>query len=334
MSHLETSATVLPGIINTAIKHGVDIAAIFQKFGISLDLRDITQSTINLEVLHAIVMEVERVANIPAIGLQTGEDFDFDYLPHLKTYLMSAPTLREAYHATDHIRQLISPILILKLEETETDAILSLLPEVELSYEDERHYVEMVFSTIKTIFIKLLKKDCAPKSVKFRHNETRLLSVYKECFHCQIVFGAGENTMVFDQAFLDVPLPGGFPEIHKQAKQLIDQQLSESPLQKGIAKKITRILTKQKSLLNEPVEHVARQLHMSSRTLQRRLSAEGISLAELKDEVRFKMAVSALKSENVSIEKISEDLGFSDRHSFTRAFKRWTGVTPTTYRKK
>ena len=270
MSHLETSATVLPGIINTAIKHGVDIAAILQKFGISLDLKDITQSTINLEVLHAIVTEVERVAKIPAIGLQTGEDFDFDYLPHLKTYLMSASTLREAYHATDRVRQLISPILVLKLEETETDAILSLLPEMELSYEDERHYVEMVFSTIKTIFKKLLKKDCPPKSVQFRHRETHLLSIYKECFHCQVVFDAGENAIIFDRELLDVPLPGGFPEIHSQAKQLIDQQLSESPLHTGLDKKITRIMKKQKSLLNAPIEQVARTLHMSSRTLQRR----------------------------------------------------------------
>ena len=101
MNSLETSAIVLPGIINTALKHGVDIEAILKKFDIPLNLKDITQSTINLEVLHAIVMEVEKVSNIPAIGLQTGEDFDFDFLPHLKTYLMSASTIRELYHDTE-----------------------------------------------------------------------------------------------------------------------------------------------------------------------------------------------------------------------------------------
>lgn len=333
MSDLETSAIVLPGVINTAMKHGVDIAAILQKFGISLDLKDITQSTINLEVLHAIVMEVERISKIPAIGLQTGEDFDFDYLPHLKTYLMSASTLRQAYHATDRARQLISPILVLKLEETETDAILTLRPDVNLSYEDERHYVEMVFSTIKTIFSKLLKKDYPPKSVLFRHQDARLLTIYEKCFQCSIVFDAPENAMVFDQSILDVPLPGGFPEIHFQAKQLIDQQLSDNPLQKGLAKKITRIMKKRRDLLNAPIEHIAQSLNMSPRTLQRRLTEEGVSFAELRDQIRFKLAVSALKSEKFSIEELSENLGFSDRHSFTRAFKRWSGVSPSAFRK-
>ena len=333
MSHLETSATVLPGIINTAIKHGVDIATILQKFGISVDLKDITQSTINLEVLHAIVMEVESVSKIPAIGLQTGQEFDFDYLPHLKTYLMSASTLREAYHATDRASQLISPLLVLNLEETKADAILTFRPDVDLSYEDERHYVEMVFSTIKTMFSKLLKKDYSPKSVHFSHQETRLLPIYEACFHSSIVFDAPENAMIFERAILDMPLPGGFPEIHRQAKQLIDQQLSDNPLQKGLAKKISRIMKTNENLINAPIEHIAQSLHMSSRTLQRRLTAEGVSFAKLRDQIRFKLAVPALKSEKLSIEEVSEDLGFSDRHSFTRAFKRWSGVSPSAFRK-
>jgi AraC-like DNA-binding protein len=278
-------------------------------------------------------MEVERVSQIPAIGLQTGEDFDFDYLPHLKTYLMSAPTLREALHTTDRIRQLISPILVLELEETKTDAMLTLRLDLDLSYEDERHYVEMVFSVIKNIFERLLKGDYTPKSMHFRHREVRLLSIYEECFHCSIAFDEPENAMIFDRALLDVPLPGGFPEIHRQAKQLIDQQLSESPLRKGLAKKISRIMEEQTLLLTAPVEQIARLLHMSPRTFQRRLAEEGVSFVELKDKIRFKLAVSALKSQTLSIEKISQDLGFSDRSTFTRAFKRWSGFSPSAFRK-
>ncbi|MBW2366577.1 MAG: AraC family transcriptional regulator ligand-binding domain-containing protein [Deltaproteobacteria bacterium] len=334
MDDLKTSAIVLPGIINTAMKHGVDIQGILRKFGISLDLKDITQSTINLEVVHAIVMEVEKVSKIPAMGLQTGEDFNWDYLPHLKTYLMSASTLRHAYHAMCRAKQLISPILILKLEETETNAILTLKLNAELSHEDERHYVEMVFSTIKTLFSRLLNKDFLPKFVHFRHQESRLLSIYEECFRCSVTLDASENAIIFNQSILDAPLPGGFPEIHHQAEQLIDQQLSDSPLQKGLAKSITRIMQKRKSLLTEPIEHVARCLYMSSRTLQRRLSEEGVSFIELKDQIRYKLAVSALKSGKLSIEDISEELGFSDRHSFTRTFKRLSGVSPSAFRKK
>lgn len=334
MNDLETSAVVLPGIINSAMKHGVDVQAIFEKFGVSLDLKNITQTSINLKVLHAIVMEIEKASQIPAIGLQTGDAFDFDYIPHIKTYLMSVSTLREAYHAADHTRKLISPILILNLDENETEAILTIGTEVELSGEDERHYTEMVLSTLKTIFSRLLKQNFSVKSVHFRHPESHLLPIYEDYFGCPIVLKAPENAMIFERFILDMPLPGGFPEIHQQAKQLIDQQISDSPLQKGLVPKITRLMRNHKDLLTGNIEHIAGILHMSSRTLQRRLDEEGLSFIELKDQIRFKLARRALQSKEMSIEGISEDLGYSDRHSFARAFKRWSGVSPSAFRKK
>ena len=334
MNDLETSAIVLPGIINSAMKHGVDVQAILQKFGISLDLKNITQASINLRDLHAIVMEIEKVSQIPAIGLQTGEAFDFDYIPQIKTYLISVSTLREAYLAADDVRKLISPIMILNLEETESDAILTLRTEVELSSEDERHYMEMVFSTFKTVFSRLLKQNFSLKFVHFRHQASHLLPIYEDYFDCPIVLAALENAMVFERSLLDIPLPGSFPEIHQQAKQLIGQQISDSPLQKGLAPKILQIMQSHKNLLAENIEHVAGILHMSSRTLQRRLDEEGVSFIELKDQIRFKLARRALQSNQLSIEDISEDLGYSDRHSFARAFKRWSGISPSAFRKK
>ena len=299
-----------------------------------MDLENITQTSIDLKVLNAIALEVEETSQMPAIGLLTGADFDFDYLPHAKTYLMSSSTLREAVHAVDYARQLISPILVLKLKETETDAILTFQPNVEFSCEDERQNVEMVFSTVRTIFSKLLKKDFPIKSVNFRHQEHHLLNIYEDFFHCSIILGAPVNAMLFKRSILDVPLPGGFPEIHQQAKQVIEQQISESPLQKGLVSRITQIMQKSKIMFTENIDHIAGSLHMSSRTLQRRLDQEGVSFMELKDQIRFKLAISAIKLGKLSIEQISEDLGFSDRHSFTRAFKRWSGVSPSAFRKK
>jgi len=122
--------------------------------------------------------------------------------------------------------------------------------------------------------------------------------------------------------------------MHQHAEKLIIQQLIDSPVQLGLVQRVSRILKKHKHLLVEPIEEVARCLCMSSRTLQRRLREEGVSFAKLKGQIRFKMAVSALKKGNLSIEEISEEIGFSDRHSFTNAFKRRFGITPSAFRKK
>jgi len=68
--------------------------------------------------------------------------------------------------------------------------------------------------------------------------------------------------------------------------------------------------------------------------LQRRLHAEGQVFADIQSRCRHDIAVVQLKDGRTDIEALSEQLGFSDRHSFTRAFRRWTGLAPSEYRRQ
>lgn len=75
-------------------------------------------------------------------------------------------------------------------------------------------------------------------------------------------------------------------------------------------------------------------LQYSKRTLQRRLNAEGTTYYELRDMVRFNHCISVLTETNLTMVDISTLLGFTDRSSFTTAFKRWTGITPSAFRRE
>lgn len=332
--HVKTSAVVLPGIINTAVKLGVDIQGILRNLGISIDLEHIMRSTIGLDQVHAIVMEVEKATGHPAIGLLNGENFDFEYMPHLKTFLMSSSTIREAFENTHSLRKLISPLLILKLRETSDDVSIMLQPDRMLSEEDERHYTEMVFSSIKTLVNRLMKKTVLPKAVYFRHCRSEIAPLYADFFGSEIVLNARDNGISYESIIMDVPLPGGLPEIHQQAGNILNQQIADSPLHDVLAEEIRMLLVKRNDLLNASLKQVAEFLSMSSRTLQRRLAENGYGWSELRDQIRLQLAVQALRSKRLNIEEISDKLGFSDRHSFTRAFKRWSGYPPSAYRRK
>lgn len=331
--NLKTSAIVLPGIISTAQKLGVDIKEILRQRDIPIDLEHITRSVIDLRHVHSIVMALEEAAGHPAIGLHAGEDFDFEFLPHLKTFIMSSSTLRQAFEATIPIQKLISPLLVLELEEAGDDAAIKLKPGALLSEEDERHYTEMVFSTIRTLTNRLMKKITRPKAVHFRHGRSDISPLYESFFSCRVVLNASENIIMYERAVMDIPLPGGFPEIRRQAGDIVNQQLADSPFQDGLTEEVRRLLTLKTDLLNASVDQIARFLNMSVRTLQRRLSESGYDLRDLRDQVRFELAAQALRSRTLSMDEISEKLGFSDRHSFTRAFKRWSGISPSGYRK-
>jgi AraC-like DNA-binding protein len=80
------------------------------------------------------------------------------------------------------------------------------------------------------------------------------------------------------------------------------------------------------------LDAAARTLGLSSRTLKRRLADEGTDFTTLLDEQRRQRALLLLRSANLSVEAVAEQVGYSDVANFTRAFRRWSGTTPTAYR--
>ena len=89
-----------------------------------------------------------------------------------------------------------------------------------------------------------------------------------------------------------------------------------------------------RNLVDMPeLKEVASALDVHPQTLRRRLSAEGITFQEIKNQLRRDTALHLLGKQGVNIEEIAYRSGFSESSAFIRAFKSWTGVTPYTYRK-
>jgi AraC-like DNA-binding protein len=84
--------------------------------------------------------------------------------------------------------------------------------------------------------------------------------------------------------------------------------------------------------LREGLEATAAALGLHPRTLQRRLQAEGLKYVHIQSEAKCNRAQIMLRRPAISMESISEELGFSDRRAFTFAFKRWVGMSPSAYR--
>ncbi len=79
---------------------------------------------------------------------------------------------------------------------------------------------------------------------------------------------------------------------------------------------------------------VASVVNVSVRTLQRRLRADGVSYARVLADARFEAARQMLRDSDVRIGEVARTLGYSDAAHFTRAFQRWTGVTPRDFRRR
>ncbi len=101
----------------------------------------------------------------------------------------------------------------------------------------------------------------------------------------------------------------------------------------GVPGRVVEVLQKRIGKCSLSIDHIAEEMNLSKRTLQRRLQQQGISFAQLRDQVRFHHSINYLVEQTMSIDSISASLDFSDRTSFTNAFKRWTGLSPSTFRK-
>jgi AraC-like DNA-binding protein len=149
-----------------------------------------------------------------------------------------------------------------------------------------------------------------------------------------ITFNAPFNRHCIPAWELDLPLGGADPHLLRLAEGQLERQAAEVALQtraRDAAEQVRSVLIEQ---LHEGVsiDRVARELHLSARTLRRRLDALGVTFQRLLEEVRHHRAVEFLTKSEEAVDRVAERLGYVDPSNFRRAFRRWTGLSPAGYR--
>jgi len=108
---------------------------------------------------------------------------------------------------------------------------------------------------------------------------------------------------------------------------------AEIPKYEGVSARVLDALTARVGSEDLSIDRIAEDVKLSKRTLQRRLQQQAANFAQLRDILRFHYAIRYLIDEHMSVDAVSKALDFSDRTSFTNAFKRWTGLSPSVFRK-
>jgi AraC-like DNA-binding protein len=322
----------LPNWVKAASLCGFNIEPVFRKQGIATDLIHLESHTVSPEQLVNTMTACVKLARKHHFPFVLGETFAFDYMPDVGTFLDTSPSLREAMRVFDWVRELINPTMNVRLEERGDKAWLLL--EFEGITEPLPYFTESTFAAIVKFGRALLGTDGVFDRVSLRYPAPPYASAYREYFSAEIAFGQSEHALIFDRSLLDQPLGGAFLTLHKQAEYRVERQLTRLPRQPGIVAAIEQAFAAHPELLGSGIDHSASTLNLHPRTLQRRLQDAGQSFGELQDRARFRLAATLLQDSATGIEAISERLGFSDRRSFTRAFTRWAGMSPSAFRKK
>jgi AraC-like DNA-binding protein len=175
-------------------------------------------------------------------------------------------------------------------------------------------------------------RGVAPLRVELQRPAPAAVDAFERTFRCPVNFGANGNRIVWPQALIEARLEGANPELARHSEALLTTYLA------GIHKDnmVAQVRACLADLLprGEPSQaQVAQQLHCSVRTLQRRLSSQDTSFTDLLDDTRRELALAHLADPACSISEVAYLLGFADTSNFTRAFRRWTGQSPTEHRR-
>jgi AraC-like DNA-binding protein len=167
--------------------------------------------------------------------------------------------------------------------------------------------------------------------LSFRFPAPRYVDRYEGFFGVKPSFSASANVVGFDRLRLERPLPQANEHVLQLAEDHCRKLLERGRLRTGIASRVRERL--EARITEMPgMEEIASDLHMTPRTLRRRLQDEGTSFVELRDEVRLTLAEALLAGPRRSMDQIAERLGYADATSFVNAFKRCRGRTPHDFR--
>ncbi|HTQ42103.1 MAG TPA: helix-turn-helix domain-containing protein [Polyangiaceae bacterium] len=168
----------------------------------------------------------------------------------------------------------------------------------------------------------------------FAHAEPSSLEEHRRVFGDDLHFDAPRTELEMDPAVLARPVLSADPHLCALIERHAEALLQRLPSSGSLTDRARAALVEGLRWGRTEVAAVAESLRMSARTLQRRLSAEGTSYAELLDVLRRELALRYVADHTLSLSEVAFLVGFADQTTFHRAFARWTGRTPGAFRKR
>ncbi len=322
---------LLQTVLRVASRHGVDPDRLCHGLGFGPDDLVDPALRVSYRQVSRFIRRALQMLPVPALGLAVGCDNVLGTLG-LVGYAMSlSQTLGEAVMLAMRYQVLAGGIVHTGFEISGDEAWLTAdfrFPEPEIQV----FAVEELFASSLVYMRALAGPDFSLLRIECIYPAPPHADAYAACFGVPVSFGCLANRFVVSSNWLMHPLRTHEPLALRQALRMLDQEAQISSPQDELAISVERAIARALTR-GAHVEDIAGELNMSGRTLRRRLAEQGLSFDVLLDNVRRTRVFSLLANPRMLFEQIAGEAGYSDVRSFRRAFKRWTGVSPSEFRR-
>lgn len=311
----------------TMQRMGLDAAAIFASVNLPDQPPDKTVRRDN-STQHRFWRAAEQISNDSYIGLHVGANMPAFRGQVIEYLFLSSPTFGEGLQRNLRYQAILTNALQLALQQEDNVAILRGFTH------PVRHYLDCAISVFLKFFKHISDDEFQPSEIWLPYPSDIDTQEYQHIWGCPVKLGKPDGCIRFDVALLNRPSPAAEPELLRIHENIAEQHLTVLEKHQLISQ-IEKLLGSGLLELGEIDQaEIAEKLNRNPRTLRADLQQIDTSFEKIVSNYREKLARRLLANTQESIDQIVYLTGFSEPSSFSRAFKRWTGETPTAYRQR
>ncbi|WP_313318172.1 AraC family transcriptional regulator [Stenotrophomonas sp.] len=323
---------MLSGLLLLGSELGVDTDSWLAGLHLSQDQLNDPRTRISYRQAYEVIRRALPMLPIDAAGLAMGGAQNGGNFGLLGLAMKTARTFGQAVRIGLDYQRNLGPLMDLVLDESNADTLAVVATAPEQAQDLLPFLCEEMFSSILMLGRELAGTDFSPVRLEVAYAAPASIDKYQALFRCELRFGQTRNAMVVERHWMQLPFASYNPVTSQQALSLCRAQLATLASRGETTAALERLLRAQ--LRDNPqMSDVAQALHLSERTLRRQLAEEETSFSEIHDRLRTELALELLQEPELSIAAVGSQLGFNDAREFRRAFKRWTGHTPSDIRR-
>lgn len=315
----------IPLFLRALTRRGFDAGLVIKHCSLPEDAARQAEVWVSMRTLRQVSDECVRLTNDPSFGFHAGTSLERGAYGVVEFAARCVPNLEQALERLVRYSSLVGELLVFELETVKGGlALHHSVPGDAQAF--GRQVNEFFVAVAMHVGRQLVGPRLKPLRAWLAHDETNLEEL-REFLGCPVTIDAGRNGLAFATADLRKPVESADPALLSVLEHHAAKAVEARPRQSGLVPQVRELIRESLPRGGSVVELVATRLHMSGRTLQRRLTAEGKTFQQVLDQLRREVAVQAVTEQKNTLGEIAFMLGYSDLRTFTRAYRRWTGLT-------
>ncbi|MCG8671777.1 MAG: AraC family transcriptional regulator [Pseudomonadales bacterium] len=321
----------LASVVDTASEHGIDLNTFLKTQGLEKESLTLPEATVKADIyFKAIALCQKQYKDETPFSLEVVRHTTLTNHGLLSLAGMCAPNYRASLELIQDYSNLILPAISFSLHADQKNPFVR----IQSSFN-----VPDIIDTLMEIILgffyagKILT-GIPPRQVTLAHTPASPIKYYEDFWDCPVLINQPHYELHIESHILDTVPPTVNPENFALLKRQLQEQFDSDTKISKLRLQIEKRLLATENGDFQTLEQMADDLHISPRTLRRKLEKENCTYKQLVNGIKERMAKQQLKKPDIPIGKVASHLGFSTIASFSRAFKSWTGQSPQEFRQK